>query len=224
MYFALIGDIINSKNISIDNALQARNEVQIKLNTILEEINKKYSDAIAANFLITLGDEFQGLLNSPNYIFEIIETIKLNIYPTRLRFGIGIGDIYTQINRDMALGADGPAYHNARENIDLIKTLEKGKMNGSVNIMVREETSLHPHEINLINSNLQLCTFIESNWTLKQRELIKKIRLEKKSQVEAAEILGISQSSVQRRLKAAGFYDYIHGIDTVSTIVKEIWR
>lgn len=224
MYFALIGDIINSKNISIDNALQARNEVQMKLNTILEEINKKYSDGIAANFLITLGDEFQGLLNSPNYIFEIIETIKLNIFPTRLRFGIGIGDIYTQINRDMALGADGPAYHNARKNIDLIKTLEKGKMNGSVNIMVREETSLHPHEINLINSNLQLCTFIESNWTLKQRELIKKIRLEKKSQVEAAEILGISQSSVQRRLKAAGFYDYIHGIDTVSTIVKEIWR
>lgn len=224
MYFALIGDIINSKNISIDNALQVRNEVQMKLNTILEEINKKYSDGIAANFLITLGDEFQGLLNSPNYIFEIIETIKLNIFPTRLRFGIGIGDIYTQINRDMALGADGPAYHNARKNIDLIKTLEKGKMNGSVNIMVREETSLHPHEINLINSNLQLCTFIESNWTLKQRELIKKIRLEKKSQVEAAEILGISQSSVQRRLKAAGFYDYIHGIDTVSIIVKEIWR
>lgn len=223
MYFAIIGDIINSKNISIDNNLQVRNEVQIKLNKILEDINKKYSDIIAANFLITLGDEFQGLLNNPQYIFEIIETIRINIYPIKIRFGIGIGEIYTEINRDMAIGADGPAYYSARNMIDQIKSLEKGKMNGSVNTMVKEETGHHPHEINLMNSNLQLCSFVENNWTLKQRELIKKIMLEKKSQVEAAEALGISQSSVQRRLKAAGFYDYIHGINTISTIVNEIW-
>lgn len=223
MYFAIIGDIINSKSINTDNKLQVRNEVQINLSKILDEINKKYSDDIAANFLITLGDEFQGLLNHPKYIFEIIETIKLNIYPIKLRFGIGIGTMYTEINRDMAIGADGPAYYNAREMVEQIKVLEKGKMNGSVNIMIKEETGLHPHEINLMNSNLQLCSSIENNWTLKQRELIKKIMLEKKSQVEAAEVLGISQSSVQRRLKAAGFYDYIQGVETISTIVNEIW-
>lgn len=223
MYFAIIGDIINSKSIDADNALQIRNEVQINLNKILDNINKKYFDVIAANFLITLGDEFQGLLNHPKYIFEIIETIKLNIYPIKLRFGIGIGTIYTEINREMAIGADGPAYYNARKMVEQIKMLEKGKMNGSVNIMIKEEAGLHPHEINLMNSNLQLCSCIENNWTWKQREIIKHIMLEKKSQVDAAELLGISQSSVQRRLKAAGFYDYVQGVETISTIVNEIW-
>ncbi|WP_313134298.1 SatD family protein [Anaerocolumna sp.] len=223
MYFAIIGDIINSRNINTDSTLQIRNEVQINLSKILEEINIKYADVIAANFLITLGDEFQGLLNHPKYVFEIIETIKLNIYPIKLRFGIGIGSIYTKINRDMAIGADGPAYYNARKMVEQIKVLEKGKMNGSVNIMIKEEVELHPHEINLMNSNLQLCSSIENNWTWKQREIIKEIMLEKKSQVEAAETLGISQSSVQRRLKAAGFYDYIQGVETISTIVSQIW-
>ncbi|MGB4438298.1 MAG: SatD family protein, partial [Sedimentibacter sp.] len=55
-YIAIIGDIVNSKK--IDN----RNDVQIKLKSLLKRIDEKYTDDIASDFMITLGDEFQGLL------------------------------------------------------------------------------------------------------------------------------------------------------------------
>ena len=110
MYYAIIGDIIQSKE------LANRMEIQTKLNSILNEINKRYADEIAANFIITLGDEFQGLLSNPSNLFDIIDTIKFEMYPVRIRFGIGIGSIDTEVNSEMALGADGPAYHYARKN------------------------------------------------------------------------------------------------------------
>ena len=56
IYVAIIGDIIDSKKI------KNRNEVQQKLKHVLSKINQSYDDIIAANFIISLGDEFQGLL------------------------------------------------------------------------------------------------------------------------------------------------------------------
>ena len=53
MYYAIIGDIKNSKDI------ENRYEVQEKLKHVLNNVNSNYKDNIKANFLITLGDEFQ---------------------------------------------------------------------------------------------------------------------------------------------------------------------
>lgn len=48
---------------------------------------------------------------------DIISEMEIEMYPVKLRFGIGIGSIVTDINRELLLGADGPAYHNARKMI-----------------------------------------------------------------------------------------------------------
>jgi hypothetical protein len=206
MYYAIIGDIINSKEI---NKLQ-RNKVQIKLRDILNDINKLYSKDIAAKFLITLGDEFQGLLIEQSNAIKIIDYIQFNMYPIKLRFGVGIGRIYTDIDKEVALGADGPAYHNARKMINLLKTLQKGKMSGSSNIMIGDNRIENAEKLKLINSNLQLCSFIETKWTDKQRQLIKMIYMQEKTQNEAAVELQVAQSSVQRRLKSAGYHDFMN--------------
>ena len=52
-YFALIGDIIDSRH------EQDRYDVQKKLQSILSSVNAEHAAHIAADFLITLGDEFQ---------------------------------------------------------------------------------------------------------------------------------------------------------------------
>ena len=57
-YIAIIGDIKNSKE------LEDRKNIQVKLKTVLNEVNEKYKLVISAKFMITLGDEFQGLLCS----------------------------------------------------------------------------------------------------------------------------------------------------------------
>jgi len=50
MYFAVIGDIVNSKGIP------NRAVFQKKLGEALNRINSDYNSDIAANFIITLGD------------------------------------------------------------------------------------------------------------------------------------------------------------------------
>lgn len=56
-YVAIIGDIIDSKNI------EHRQEIQTKLLNTLDRINSKYSQSIVSKFKITLGDEFEGLMS-----------------------------------------------------------------------------------------------------------------------------------------------------------------
>lgn len=217
MYFAIIGDIINSKKLS------NRTEIQEKLDYILEQINIDYSDDIAANFLITLGDEFQGLLLSSKYLFEIIDKIKFYMYPIIIRFGVGIGNIDTKIKKEMALGADGPAYHHARKMIDEIKFSNKSnsKISDSTNIKIKatDEDII----VSLINNNLCLCSFIESKWTDKQRVLIQKVIFSIKTQREIAKEFELVQSSVQRRLKHSGYYDYIHVKQNINNILLKVW-
>src|SRR5665647_1997112 len=115
MYFVIIGDIIDSKKV-IDRSL-----LQDKLNSILKKINECFEQEIASNFIITLGDEFQGVLLSSKNLLKIIDLIDFQLYPVKVRFGIGIGTISTKINKEMSLGADGPAYYNARKMINEIK-------------------------------------------------------------------------------------------------------
>ena len=93
MYVAIIGDIVNSRKII------NRTEIQEKLNRVLEDINLDYKASIAAKFIITLGDEFQGLLSNPCDLFNIIDRIKFTMHPVKIRFGIGIGEINTEINK-----------------------------------------------------------------------------------------------------------------------------
>jgi hypothetical protein len=215
LYFAIIGDIIGSKQ------LKNRAEIQNKLKTILNQINLKYADEISANFIVTIGDEFQGLLSRPHVLLDIINEIKIKIYPIRIRIGIGIGNIDTEIDKKMAIGADGPAYHYARKMIDEIRLNEKGKMSDSTNIKIYAEgkTSI----LNLINSNLCLCSFIESKWTNKQRDLIKEDMLFKQNQRELAKKFNLAQSSVQRRFKSAGYYDYINAQEIINKVMVEEW-
>lgn len=218
MYYAIIGDIVHSKAI---NSKQ-RNDVQNKLKLTLEGINQRYSEDIAANFIITIGDEFQGLLHHPSKLLKIIDEIQFRMYPVRMRFGVGFGDIDTEINREMALGADGPAYHYARSVIEQIKALEKGKLSGNVNILFKSGNEEHQMLLELMNSSLQLCSFIEGKWTDKQRELIEKMIYSGMNQTAAAQELGIAQSSVQRRLKSAGYYDYYNARELIAQILDKI--
>ena len=79
---------------------------------VLEEINNKYISDISAKFIITLGDEFQGLLGNGVNTMNIVSEIGRKMYPVKIRFGIGIG-------------ADGPAYYKARDAIEYLKGNEK---------------------------------------------------------------------------------------------------
>lgn len=213
MYIAIIGDIVGSKE------LKDRNKVQKRLNYILQDINTMYREDIKASFLITLGDEFQGLLSNPHNVMKIVEYIQVNLYPVKIRFGIGVGNIDTDFTRDIALGADGPAYHRARKMVDELKNIEKSKKNQSVSVRFM---GLDKNIDMLINSSLNGISLIYQNWTQKQRDVIIE-SLKDKSIKYVSEKIGITQSSVYKRLSSSGYYDYTNMRDTVTNVLDNIW-
>jgi len=167
--------------------------------------------------MITLGDEFQGLLSDGEYITEIVDTIEREMHPIGLRFGIGVGSITTNINYDMPVGADGPAYYNARKVIEHLKKTKNKKMEIKSNIGIHIENGLHLSE--LINAIFSMSTVIKSRWTPRQREIIEAYINCNEVQGPAATLLGINQSNVQKALKISGFYEYQRAYKSITNVL-----
>ena len=66
--------------------------IQSRIKKALVDINKSHSSAILRGFTITLDDEFQGVLNTPEDSYDIFVRLQ-DIMPVEFRCGIGIGKI-----------------------------------------------------------------------------------------------------------------------------------
>ena len=164
---ALISDIIASRK------MKEREQIQEILTSILNDINIRFKEAIESNLTITLGDEFQGIVNSAEAAFLIIDLISLR-FQTRtkeeigeevtLRWGIGIGRLSTPIkNRKVSIGTDGPAYWHAREAIESVHQYnDYGQLN--------EKLASDQPEIDFLNSIIRLQNVIKNDWTMSQKQ------------------------------------------------------
>lgn len=204
-YIAIIGDIINSKKI------EDRGSVQKKLFAVLNDINKEYKDDLMSKFMITLGDEFQGLLENGENTIEIIEEIEYRMYPVKIRFGIGIGKIKTEIFYD-PIGADGPAYYNARN------AVEQLKHNSLADVRI---SSQNEKSDLLLNTIFSLLYTLKNKWTERQREVVYRTYHTGK-QWKTAESLDITQSAVQQILKRADYNCYKQTLETLKAYLSEI--
>ena len=214
-YAAVIGDIKSSRH------LENRREVQKDLQRVLEQVNRKYAEDITSKFLITLGDEFQGLLCSGKNILNMINEIKMEMYPVRIRFGVGFGPITTDIWTEMALGADGPGYYRAREAIETLKEQEKKKRPIPADICIRMDESDQKKEM-LMNTIFDLMYAVENGWTDRQREIIWDMMLYTDGQKNTATRLSISQPTVQKALAAGNYYTYEKALKNAAEILGEI--
>ncbi len=216
MYVAIIGDLIKSREI------QDRDEAQKKLNEVLEAINEKYGESLASRFSITLGDEFQGLLNSSEQLFRLLFEIKYQLFPLKVRFGVGLGDITTAIDPLESIGADGPAYHAARKMISEVKRTESGKKSLICDLMVgvKEQDEC----LEAVNSGLCLLHFMEAHWSDKQRENIYDSLFNGLNQSEIARRRGLNQSTVHRSLSSAGYYEYEKALKDFQRLLDRKWR
>lgn len=214
-FVAVIGDMKDSRH------LENRKEVQVRLQGILDRLNEKYKDEIVSRFLITLGDEFQGLLSSGKYILDMVNEIRMEMYPVRLRFGIGFGQITTDIRTEMALGADGPGYYRAREAVELLKEREKKKRSVLAELCLKMDETHRDKEI-LLNTVFDLMYVVESGWTDRQREVIWDMLLHGDGQQNTASRLDITQSTVQKTLASGSYYTYESALKNASEILGDI--
>lgn len=216
MYIALIGDIIESKKI------QDRAQAQQQLLRLMKELNWQYQDYLISPFTVTTGDEFQALFSPNSYMFQIIDQLSVAFSPYEIRFGIGVGEMVTEINKEQSIGSDGPAYWLAREAINHIHDKNDYGINHISVFLADEEVTW------TVNAMLAACSFIQSKWTEVQYDVLKQLLTaniydETFSHKEMARSLGITPSAFNKRIKASGLKIYLRNKRVaMNQILKEI--
>lgn len=170
-----------------------------------------------------MGDEFQGLLESSEHLLDIIKYIQKEMYPVRLRFGVGFGEISTDIFFEAAIGADGPAYYAARQMIEELREQEKKlkKQAADIQVSIYDTEDFEAAEINII---LALMKIIEDGWSEKQRFTIWDMAQNGGSQEECSRRMNTTQSTVARRLADGNYLTYERAKRTVDEALKRLGK
>ena len=204
MYLALIADVIDSKMV------EERFDLQKQLEKTLQTMNELFGEFLASSFTLTLGDEFQALLKADAPVFQIIDTLRSELTPTQLRFGIGLGDIVTDIDPLQSIGADGPAYWNARAAINLVH-----QKNDYGNTQIYFSCGKEKQDF-FVNALIASGEAIRSGWRGSQEEILldllkRCVYSENFSQQDLAQSLEINPSALSKRLKSSSIRVYLRG-------------
>lgn len=214
-YIAVIGDLIDSKK------MPNRPQVQVELEKVLSQVNRDFQEHFASPFTITRGDEFQALFYQTAPIFQILDRIEKAFDQTIfIRFGIGLGVILTDINPKQSIGADGPAYWEARKAIEFVHDNDDY---GTTQLAFSAENSTLKLTVNAL---LASADFIKASWTKSQREILyhllaENIYEEQFRQKEIAQALNISTSALTKRIKASGLKLYLRNRSAAMNAIRK---
>lgn len=208
-YLVLIGDIVDSRNLADRDAAQ-----QI-FKQACQQINRRRKALdIASPLMITLGDEFQGVLSGPQALWQVISNLELALFDTcQLRFSVGVGTITTELNSRSSLGMDGPAFYLAREGIETLRD------SGSLYAVggIGEGQQLAQHALDLWAANRR-------KWNYNRMYTFNRL-LNKVPVPEIAAKLGVTEQAVYRT-RRDGELDTVIGLlrEISALIAREIQR
>lgn len=202
-YLVLIGDIVSSRQIL------KREQTQEDLRNVLLKLSSG-NPYLVSPYTITLGDEFQAVFSkADSVLFDAMEILS-NIYPVKIRFSFGVGEILTQINHDQAIGMDGPAFHNARYGIEEIK------VTGSLFSILGIENSY----IKLIQESLNLLSYTCKGWN--QNRLRTLISLHRKKEIQTiADELHVSDKAVYKTISEGNLQNILRLLNEITSMVNK---
>jgi len=191
---ALIADVVHSRRFT--GSRRAR--LQESLSRTLGKLNRTYSAAVLSKFIITTGDEFQGLLHNPVILPDLIWDLEQGLRDQAdLRLGVGHGTLETAI-KEYAVGMDGPVWHRAREAVVLSKS---SRAYGGV------FAGFGAPEDDILNGLARLLRHVRER--LSDRQLLVLDLLRRGfNQKRIAERLNITKQAVSKQAKAAGWEPY----------------
>lgn len=217
IYFAMIGDLVSSRSIP------ARERFQQQFMQVISSINTRFESSIASRFTVTVGDEFQGLLGDASEICRLMDALITELYPVKVRFGIGIGSISTAIDPKLSLGADGPAYWAARRAIEYIH--DHNDYGSSRTYLYTSD----PAQSRLINSALAANGLILDGWRSTQMEVLQALvdsdlYADDFEQVKLADYMNLTPASLQKRIKGSGVKIYIRNGMAISEAINSLGK
>lgn len=185
------------------------------LDSIVSLLNSYFQPFLAAKFIVE-ESEVKGLLNvqeAPR-ILQIIQLVDLEMYPIRFYYALGVGNINRKIEEE-AKERGGPAWTGVN------RALKEVVTSGGSDISLRLPS---PFLTRTINTLFSVESDLRNNWSKAHREAIKLAR-HGSTQVEIAELLGITQAAISQRLKHARWERYQQVCTTISEILTQArWK
>lgn len=189
MYAVLTGDITSSSKTNRTILLR-------DLKEILKNVaSHQKEEGVKSSFELYRGDSFQGVIAKPEDALKYALLIRTHLKQVNTitdrdaRIAIGVGTI--NFPSKAIAEADGEAFRNSGPLLDTMKNGPRLK------VLTPWKAVNEEMEVSLI-----LADTIIRRWTETQAEVIAEI-LKENTQMEIASKLGISQSAVNQRLKAA---------------------
>ena len=117
-YIILMADIIGSRKTD-------QQQLMRDFKSLVSQANHQFRDRLVSPLTITLGDEFQGVLNNVvdavALIWQLEENLVKEGWALKLRYVITEGIIETPINRKIAYGMLGDGLTRARQYLEHLK-------------------------------------------------------------------------------------------------------
>jgi hypothetical protein len=196
---AILGDIVRSRRMEPEE----RSDAQTVLERLMTEINRRYEPSVLGHFLMTLGDEFQGLLDDPSVVPDIVQDIREKLPKVRFRIAVSRGQLTTEVKpHRVALGTDGPAWHEARR---VLEQWRAAKRDGVAFVGFGDDDTV-------LNGLSGLLTHHWSHLEASQREIVNALRHHQGLRKEAAADMSISQQAMSNRAQTAGWREYEGGM------------
>ena len=188
-FAVLTADVIGSRK------LKDRDLSRKQIEKAISELNTARKAFIVSKFSLLRGDEIQGVIFPPQEAIVMARFLRFYLRPVRVRIGIGIGDIATEIDENNPWNMDGNAFHRAR------KALEEIKISRQPVTFINSAEENFDYNLNVI---LALMDVISNRWTDGQWEAIHTYE-QMGTYQKAAQVLKVKPQNVAKRCQAANW-------------------
>lgn len=200
-YLVIIGDLVSSRT------LPDRQDVQHRLEAALHQANTA-QPGLTSPYTLTLGDEFQAVLDRGQRVFRDAMAIQAAVHPVLVRFSLAVGNLSTAVNPRQALGMDGPAFHDARAGIETLKTQDSL-------LRVRLDD---PDTTALANAGLSLISHAVRRWQTRRIRILSALQHERPVP-QIAETIGISEQAVYKNVSDGHLRDVLEAFEATGRLI-----
>jgi predicted DNA-binding protein YlxM (UPF0122 family) len=179
----------------------------------LADVNNCFRAELLREFSITLDDEFQGVLTSPELSYAVVIQLQ-DLIPVEFRCGIGIGTI--ELLAPEITEMRGEAFFRSRA------ALERAKKAGCA-ILVQSSDAENDLKDETVNTLLGLISTIRSTWSARQKEIVRFYRAHEQPTYSAiARDLGVSKQAISKVINAAHWSVVQKGEQIIQRLLKEL--
>jgi hypothetical protein len=194
-YAILMGDLVGSE------AAPSVPRVHRAFNAAVAWANERHGEHILSPLTITLGDEFQGLVDGLRNALLTAADLRFKLMRDGVgcRFVIGVAELKTRVNPDRAWNMMGPGLAAAREKLN-------DKQSANAHRFSFPDDPAFELLTDAVGNSL---TQIEADWTETQRDYFLRSRLLGQTPTTIAKAAKVSLGAVYKVLRAAqsDYYD-----------------